>query len=935
MRRRIFFWLGLMLVCAPPAWASPAVAFHYGTHPPADELQAFDWVVVQPYSDLDPLQYDRSHSQLLVYVSAGELNQNSPHLRTIPRACVVGSNQIWQAHIIDQSNPACRRYFLDRIVAPLWQRGFRGFFLDTLDSYQLVSQTDADRKRHEQGLVALIEDIKARYPQAKLILNRGFPFLPKIAKIVDAVAAESLYQSWNQGQQVYSEVSEQDRQWLRTQLDRAKALGLEVIVIDYLPPEHRVQARQVAKKIQEHGFIPWITNAELNLVGVGLREVLPRKVLMLHNGNRDPYLSNLNNYLIMPLNYLGYSARPHHISDELPGFPLTGAYAGIITWFEKPLGTDSNRVWQWLKRQKQQGVPVVILGSFGFPMEPEFLTPFGLNTGPAPTTGSRIEIASFDPNFMGFEIAPKPTLADFFPLQAQQSRVLLRLQDCCNHFQEAAAITPWGGYVLDPFMVQNLTVPEEENLSAWILNPFTFLKQALRLPPMPVPDLTTRSGRRLLMVHIDGDGFAALSTVSDHYGKFAGEVLSKEILNRYRWPTEVSLIVGEFIDQGIYPDKAPALRRVARKILALPWVEAASHTYSHPFNWQALETDPSLSEGLRGTQQPLEPKHGYGYNLAIPGYRFDPKIETAESARLLDQLLAPPGKPSRIINWSGDTRPGIASLQAAYQAGLLNINGGGSVILHRKPSLTFLYGNGIWKGGYFQVFAPIANENDFTNLWRGPFYGFKRVIHTFELTDSPRRLKPIDIYYHFYSADRPGALNALKEVYAWAARQETHPVFTSTYIESALGFERLVIARENRQFVVRNYGQALTLRLPVNLGDIDLASSRSVAGFLPAQTGQRYVHLVPGEEARLALAGSGSQLPYLSSANATATYYARKGQTLTLKLQGEVDVNARLATVDRCALIHLTPTPVRTQRKPGINEYQFNAKTAEFSFRCR
>ena len=33
--------------------------------------------------------------------------------------------------------------------------------------------------------------------------------------------------------------------------------------------------------------------------------------------------------------------------------------------------------------------------------------------------------------------------------------------------------------------------------------------KALRLPDMPVPDVTTESGRRMLLVHMDGDGFVS------------------------------------------------------------------------------------------------------------------------------------------------------------------------------------------------------------------------------------------------------------------------------------------------------------------------------------------------------------------------------------------------------------------------------------------
>jgi hypothetical protein len=39
------------------------------------------------------------------------------------------------------------------------------------------------------------------------------------------------------------------------------------------------------------------------------------------------------------------------------------------------------------------------------------------------------------------------------------------------------------------------------------------------------------------------------------------------------------------------------------------------------------------------------------------------------------------------------------------------------------------------------------------------------------MTEKPYRIKPINIYYHFYSGSKLAAFNALKEVYDWAIKQ--------------------------------------------------------------------------------------------------------------------------------------------------------------------
>ncbi|HBD33438.1 MAG TPA: hypothetical protein DC084_07600, partial [Cupriavidus sp.] len=57
----------------------------------------------------------------------------------------------------------------------------------------------------------------ARYPDAKLLFNRGFEILPQVHSLAYGVVFESLFRGWNQAQGTYTEVSQQDRDWLLNQ----------------------------------------------------------------------------------------------------------------------------------------------------------------------------------------------------------------------------------------------------------------------------------------------------------------------------------------------------------------------------------------------------------------------------------------------------------------------------------------------------------------------------------------------------------------------------------------------------------------------------------------------------------------------------------------------------------------------------------------------
>ena len=90
--------------------------------------------------------------------------------------------------------------------APLWERGYRGFFLDTLDSYHLISATPAARAVQEAAMVATLRRVRERFPGMRVIFNRGFEILPQVREMVTAVAAESLFQGWDQEGKRYRDV---------------------------------------------------------------------------------------------------------------------------------------------------------------------------------------------------------------------------------------------------------------------------------------------------------------------------------------------------------------------------------------------------------------------------------------------------------------------------------------------------------------------------------------------------------------------------------------------------------------------------------------------------------------------------------------------------------------------------------------------------------
>lgn len=111
------------------------------------QLRAFDAVVVEPDHGFDPSRARTPATQWFAYVSVGEVAPGRRWYQALPKAWLAGSNAAWASRVIDQSQPQWPDFYVDHVIAPLWDKGYRGFFLDTLDSYQLVAKDAAARQR--------------------------------------------------------------------------------------------------------------------------------------------------------------------------------------------------------------------------------------------------------------------------------------------------------------------------------------------------------------------------------------------------------------------------------------------------------------------------------------------------------------------------------------------------------------------------------------------------------------------------------------------------------------------------------------------------------------------------------------------------------------------------------------------------------------------
>ncbi len=583
---------------------------------------------------------------------------------------------------------------------------------------------------------------------------------------------------------------------------------------------------------------------------------IPRKILAFYDSkaNQDVATTNIHRHAEMPLNYLGLEVVYRSTIQSLPPESEMQGVRGVLSWFERVDAVPHPEEYcRWLVHQMEKGRRVVILGDPGVfkdsrrMMSPPCLEVFrtlGLEyQGQSSDNAYFFEIVSKDSTMVEFErkliFTEKLFYSKFQKKKADvRSYLTLKRSDLPQSDSVLAMASPRGGFVYKSYVKYD---DRDLNKMHWRLQPFLFFEEAFGVAGLPRPDVTTLNGRRIFYSQIDGDGVVNISHIDQK--RYSGEVIYDEILRKYAHvPITVGLITGYFHLPEFYSDR---VRKLYQNIFELPNIEAGSHGYAHPFVWRT---------GVLA--------------LKIPGYQYKAEQEIDGSMKLLRDLLEVMKikKPVSLFQWTGDCLPGEMEVARPWQLHVKNINGGGGRFDHDHDSYAFLLPLSIQRGPWRQIYASNFNENNYTNLWHGPYFGYSEVIETFKNTESPYRVKPIDVYYHFYSGERMASLKALQDVYDFALSQEIFSMQTSDYAQLVADFFPLKIRRLKEGFQILNAGTVRTIRFDREMRAVDLERSRGVLGFRHHE-GHLYVALDESPEHVLFLSHEKPQRPYVEEAN--------------------------------------------------------------------
>ncbi len=751
--------------------------------------------------------------------------------------------------------------FFQEQIAPQIKRGFQNFYFESKEGTEVSNE--------------IITAFHKKYPTLKLIVKQGFANLDKTQNALTALLSYSCTQE---------------------DVAKAKAYALDVICVN-------------TPKIK--GAIPYSAEKHFLSYGTSSKNALKREILTLVDESTvDRSLLSAHQHGALPLEYAGYIQKLYDVSRHpLPNMDAMSRYGGVVIWLTHNY-KEPQRLIQWIKKLRTRGIKIVFANIFGFESM-QFLEELGIQTDYFPVSQHH-SIVSKDA-MIGYEIdVPLSNIGAY--LSIEKGKKLLVLEDEHKHQSMLAAITPWGGYAIGNAFI---TAIGEDNL--WVINPFEFFIQALRLPKIPVPDTTTEYGKRILFSHVDGDGI--MNKVEWNTQLYSGNTILEDIVKKYPLPLSISIIGAEVDDKGLYPEIAPKLQKIVKQIYKEKNVEPATHTFTHPFIWGKIKND-NLDEKYR-----LKPK----------GYTFSLKRELKTTLDNLNAKYTPRGKKpkAQTVFWSGNCSPTEEILEYVYKNNILNINGGDTYVTNTAPWLTNIAPMGIARGEYYQVYTGAQNENVYTNDWLGPYWGFKRVIQTFKLTNSPRRLKPIDIYYHLYSGSKRASLYALQFVYDWVLKQDVFPMYTSKFIPKVMDYYTVSIAKNKDKFLLAGMKDLKTVRVESKNAHVDFQNSENILGYNHFEN-HTYIHAGKKQELILKTTQKEqTQQAYLVSTNARPTVKQLSKKRVSLDLKGFLPINAELYIPKGCTLTTQPKTRVKHLSHSRVRVKYKKTKEASLDVRCK
>ena len=609
-------------------------------------------------------------------------------------------------------------------------------------------------------------------------------------------------------------------------------------------------------------------------------EPMARHVVAFWDSSIDKIVeeSLVHKTLEMPLNYLGLDVIYYDIQEPFPDILQREDVLGIIICFkDKTAMKNPKEFIQWASDVVDHGKKIILMRNVGFladdkgvytssDVKNQLFERLGfVNKETWIDYPFDYHLLSENKELTHFELDFPNPLPGFYITriydESAKSYLKATLPGKPEEDVDLIIIGTKGAYVSE-FYTSNyddVLYAQNPRSIGWYLNPFRFFELAFNLEQRPIPDVTTLAGKRIFFSTCHGDSFNTLTSIKEYGIKNqpCGKVILEKVIKPYPdLPMSMGIIAADVDPTWV---AKPWSIDLAKEYLDLSHVEAASHTYSHPFLWEFFKTggpekeidylhlypegswQSSYLSWLRSkyyqafTPQEFEKrklKWGYVRPRAYANKQFDLKQEIVGAVNYINSF-APSDNFAKLLIWSGDSRPWDTALVYAQEAKLKNFGGGFVRLDAEYPSYMFVAPIARKPGNNIQLYEAACAENSYTNNWKDKFYGFQYLRDTLENTDNPRRVKPMHLYYHSYSGQFKASVEALLKNIEYIQSKSILAMQTTRYCSLGEGFySAKIFPLDKNTWQIKDRKGLQTMRFDhVEDMQVDFSRSHGVIGY--------------------------------------------------------------------------------------------------------
>jgi len=208
-------------------------------------------------------------------------------------------------------------------------------------------------------------------------------------------------------------------------------------------------------------------------------------------------------------------------------------------------------------------------------------------------------------------------------------------------------------------------------------------------------------------------------------------------------------LITAYYDGTLRESMAETITEIAKQIFALPNIEVATHSHTHPNDWEVQDAR----------------------NLTSTPWTVEEEIE--KSQKIIKDIT---GKTAEIFLLTGSCNPNGKQVETIYRHGLTPFNGG----IEKPTPFRLIGGYRVYnQRGHPDVhFHGIRKHQDGVAYLDEPD-GYRNAVHWFN--ENPER--PIHVYFHFYVGEFPETIEAVNHVLDWCKTQEIESLYLSEYLK--------------------------------------------------------------------------------------------------------------------------------------------------------